>query len=326
MPVKGSKRFQFIFDRGKTGSGADGPGDQRGNRPGEPGNEPGTEDYEVWLDMAEVEQMLFDELELPRLKPKKETDAEVSDIRFDTIAKKGPQIDKKVTLKRNLLRTAVMGGEGLGPFDKDDLRYISYHETPRPKSKAVMFLAMDVSGSMDERKKQIARLFDYWTLRFLRHRYDTVEVVFISHTSEAKEVTEHEFFNRVESGGTMISSAYRLIQEIQKQRFPTDDWNIYVVHASDGDNWYVDNEEVHKALVELCRVCSLVGYLEIGYPQNVSKMWGGYTPSSTLLKDLEKQGSPGPEFMHAEVTSERDIWGAIKYFFKRDDVEREVAV
>lgn len=317
VPVKGSKRWQFIFDRGKQGEG---PGS--GN--GQAGNEEGAEDYEVWLDMSEVEQILFAELELPRLKPKREVDAEVSDIRFDTIAKKGPQVDKKTTLKRNLLRTAVLGGEGLGAFDRDDLRYISYHEKPKPKSKAVMFLAMDVSGSMDERKKQIARLFDYWTLRFLRNRYDTVEVIFISHTATAKEVTEHEFFNRVESGGTMISTAYRLIQEIQKQRFPTDEWNVYVIHASDGDNWSVDNGEVHKALVDLCKICSLVGYLEIR-STNTHSMWGSYTPSSTLLSELEKMGSPGPEFMHALVTNEREIWGAIKHFFAKDNVAKAIS-
>lgn len=310
VPVKGSKSYHFIYDRGKGGAGPAGGA----------GNDVGSEDYEVWLDMEEVEAMLFDELELPRLKPKKESEAEVSDYRFDTIAKKGPQIDKKASLRRNLVRTASQGGSGIGTFDKDDLRYMSYREKPRPKSKAVMFLAMDVSGSMDERKKQIARLFDYWTLRFLRHRYDTVEVIFISHTSEAKEVTEHEFFNRVESGGTLISSAYRLIQKIQKERYPTNEWNIYVIHASDGDNWVIDNEEVHKAISDLCKVCALVGYLEIRSTTTAS-LWGVYTGSTTLIETLKKMGSPGPEFTHARVSQERDIWGAIRHFFKRDDVD-----
>jgi sporulation protein YhbH len=315
VPVKGNKRYQFIFDRGKSG---DGPG----AGPNGAGNEPGAEDYEVWMDMAEVEELLFAELALPRLKPKKETDAEVSDYRFDTIAIKGPQVDKRYTLRRALLRNAIQGKKGLENFEKDDLRYMSYREKPRPKSKAVMFLAMDVSGSMDERKKQIARLFDYWTVRFLRHRYDTVEIIFISHTTDAREVTEHEFFNRVESGGTKISSAYRLIQRIQKERFPTSEWNIYVMHASDGDNWQLDNQEVHAAITELCKVCSLVGYLEI----TDSQMSGwGYRPSQTLTKTMEKMGSPGKEFMTAEVATEQDIWGAIKHFFQKDDVEQAVS-
>lgn len=315
VPVKGSKRYQFIFDRGKQSGGPSGSS---------AGNEPGAEDYEVWLDMTEVEKMLFQELALPRLKPKKEIDAEVSDYKFDTIAIKGPQVDKKATLRRNLLRTAVLGGEGIGTFDKDDLRYMSYREKPKPKSKAVIFLAMDVSGSMGDHEKQIARLFFYWTVKFLRHRYDTVEVRFIAHTTEAREVTEHEFFNRKESGGTMISSAYRLIQTLQRERFPTSEWNVYVLHASDGDNWKMDNLDVHKLIGELCKVASLVGYLEIAHKARTMINWGNLSASSTLIKDLKMLGPVGDEFMYAQVSNEKDIWRAIKHFFAKDDVEAAV--
>jgi sporulation protein YhbH len=320
VPVKGSKRFQFIYDRGK-GNGGGGSGDGDGPGGNGAGTEPGAEDYEVWLDQKEMEDMLFAELALPRLKPKKETDAEVSDIRFDTIAIKGPQIDKKATMRRHLLRTSATGDED---FEKDDLRYMSYREKPRPKSKAVVFMAMDVSGSMGPHEKQIARLFFYWTVRFLRYRYDTVDVRFISHTSEAREVTEHEFFNRAESGGTMVSSAYQLVERMQKNQYPTDDWNIYVLHASDGDNWEIDNKEVYESIQRLCKVSSLVGYLEIAHQAGSWMNWGQSVRSSALTNMLKAKGSPGPEFLTSRVENEREIWGALKYFFAKEEVDTAV--
>lgn len=316
IPVKGTKKFRFILDRGPQGQGTgNGPG------PGEAGTEPGDEEYEVWLDMEEVEEMLFGELDLPRLKPKKEASIEASEYKFDTYAVKGPLIDKKATLKRILSRNAQQGNPGVHSIEKDDLRYISYRERPMPKSKAVIFMMMDVSGSMSDKHKQIARLFFYWTVRFLRYRYDTVEVRFISHTTEAQEQTEHEFFNRVESGGTAASSAYRLAQKLQHDHYPIEDWNIYVIHASDGDNWEVDNKDVFEAIKALTKFCSLVGYLEI----KVDGPFSWYSSASTLWDALgAKKKELGDTFMVHKVTSETDIWGALKYFFKRESIEESV--
>jgi len=318
VPVKGTKRYRFILDRGQSGEG-------QGQGGAKPGQEPGEEEYEVWLDMEEVEQMLFAELDLPRLKPKREVDAETADYTFDTLAIKGPQVDKKATLRRNLLRNAAGGTPGVGGFDKDDLRFISYRDKPTPKSKAAVFLMMDVSGSMGDFHKRIARLFFYWTVRFLRNRYDTVEVRFIAHTTEAREVSEHDFFNRKESGGTKVSSAYRLAQELQAQRYPSEDWNVYVLHASDGDNWQLDNDECFQAISELCKRSSLVGYLEIKEAQRT--MWGAMYGggASTLMSDLgERREQLGEEFMLTAVSNEKEIWPALKHFFAKDDVETHV--
>lgn len=312
VPVRGTKRYQFILDRGLHKGGGAGSG---------AGTEPGEEMYEVWLDMDEVEEMLFQELDLPRLKPKKE-EMNIDDVRYDTYAIKGPQLDKKATLRRNLKRNASLGKPGIGDFKQDDLRYISYHDIPRPKSKAVVFLMMDVSASMMEFHKRIARLFFYWIVKFLKFRYDAVEVRFISHTTEAKEVTEHEFFNRVESGGTMVSSAYRLAADLQKSYFPVQDWNIYVLHASDGDNWQLDNEDVFQAIKGLTKVASLVGYLEIKHPSRLNMtggFWGGW---STLLDELgPRRQELGEEFMLTHVKDDSEIWLAIRHFFAKEGVE-----
>jgi sporulation protein YhbH len=317
VPIKGNKRYRFILDRGKKGDG-EGNGPGRGRA----GNEPGEEEYEVWLDMEEVEQMLFGELDLPRLKPKQEADIHSSEYKFDTYALKGPQIDKKATLKRILERNAIQGKPGVHDIEKDDLRYISYREKPMPKSKAVVFLMMDVSGSMGDFHKQIARLFFYWTVRFLRFRYDTVEVRFISHTTEAKEVSEHEFFGRVESGGTMVSSAYKLAKELQHRHFPVDDWNIYVLHASDGDNWALDNEDTFQAIKDLCKVCSLVGYLEIKQSHS-NLMWAN--SQSKLFEVLgERAKELGEVFMVRRVSDAKQIWPALRHFFAKERIEDSV--
>ena len=323
VPVKGTKRWQFILDRGErrgAGKGDGQPGDVigvpgRDPAGGEAGTEPGEELYEVWLDMEDVEELLFSELELPRLKPKPGADAEVTEAVYDDIARQGPQLDKRATLRENLLRNAKRGDLRLGGIDKPDLRYLSYRERPKPWHKAVIFLAMDVSGSMDTDRKWLARLLFYWCVQFLRRRYAQTEIVFIAHTTEAREVTEHEFFNRVESGGTKVSSAFEEVRQIQRDRYPADDWNIYVLHVSDGDNFTADNQRTVELVRELTRFCSLVGYLEA----NPNR--GGPYQLSTFYKQ-EAQGLEG--FVFAEAQDDRQLWPALKKFFAKEGVEAAV--
>jgi sporulation protein YhbH len=323
VPVKGTKRWQFILDRGEgqgVGQGDGDPGDTMGPPGpdpgrGEAGTEPGEEVYEVWLDMDDVEELLFAELELPRLKPKAAADAEATEAIYDDVARKGPQLDKKATLRENLLRNAKLGRLHLGGIDKPDLRYLSYRERPKPWHKAVIFLAMDVSGSMDAARKRMARLLFYWSVQFLRRRYQQTEMVFIAHTTEAREVTEHEFFSRVESGGTKVSSAFEAVTEIQRDRYPADDWNVYVLHVSDGDNFTADNQRTLELVRQLTRVCSLVGYLEVNPDRG-----GPYQLSA--FYEQEAQGLEG--FVFAEAKEDRQLWPALKKFFAKEGVEAAV--
>jgi len=304
VPVKGTKRWQFILDRGKGGGVGQGDG------------EPGEELYEVWLDMDDVEEMLFSELHLPRLRRVASADADATDTVFDDIARTGPQIDKKATLRENLLRNAKMGRPGLGGLEKPDLRYLSYRELPKPHHKAVIFLAMDVSGSMDAGRKRIARLFFYWCVQFLRRRYDQTELVFIAHTTEAREVTEHEFFNRMESGGTRVSSAFETVLEIQQDRFPAEDWNIYVLHVSDGDNFAADNRRTIELVRRLASFCSLVGYLEVDPRAGAGR--------HKLSAHYQKEVADLEGFVFAAAAEDRALWPALKRFFARDRVEEVV--
>jgi sporulation protein YhbH len=323
VPVKGTKRWQFILDRGErrgVGQGDGRPGDvvgQPGQGPanGEAGTEPGEELYEVWLDMDDVEELLFSELELPRLKPKLGADAETVDAVYDDIARRGPQLDKRATLRENLLRNAKRGELRLGGIDKPDLRYLSYRERPKPWHKAVIFLAMDVSGSMDVDRKRLARLLFYWCVQFLRRRYAQTEIVFIAHTTEAREVTEEEFFSRAESGGTRVSSAFEAVAEIQRDRYPADDWNVYVLHVSDGDNFAADNQRTLELISRLTEVCALVGYLEVsprgGGPYKLSRFY------RQEARDLDG-------FVFAGAADDRELWPALKKLFAREGVAEAV--
>jgi sporulation protein YhbH len=323
VPVKGTRRWRFILDRGEAkgvGQGDGEPGDVLGPpggeaAGGEAGTEPGEELYEVWLDMDDVEEMLFSELELPRLKPKPAGNADAVELTYNDVARKGPQIDKKATLRENLLRNAKRGRMQLGGFDKPDLRYLSYRERAKPWHKAVVFLAMDVSGSMDADRKRMARLLFYWCVQFLRRRYQQTEVVFIAHTTEAREVTEHEFFNRVESGGTKVSSAFEAVTQIQHDRYPADDWNVYVLHVSDGDNFTADNQRTLELVRELTRVCSLVGYLEV-------RPGGGGPYKLSSFYKKEAQDLDG--FVFAQAADDRELWPALRKFFAKEGVEAAV--
>lgn len=179
------------------------------------------------------------------------------------------QIEEEITeLKRRI--AAV-------PFiDTFDLRFRNYEKRPIPTSKAVMFCLMDVSGSMDQATKDMAKRFYILLYLFLTRTYKNVEVIYIRHHTQAKEVDEQEFFYSQETGGTIVSSALKLTQEIIEARFPSDEWNIYAAQASDGDNWADDSPQcgqiLHNKLLPIVRYYA---YIEITERQHQS-LWREY--------------------------------------------------
>src|SRR5699024_8074307 len=201
----------------------------------------------------ELEEVLFSEMELPRLQQKEQDEMEVKEIRFNDVRKKGlmGNIDKKRTLLEALKRNAIKGNSGFGRISDEDLRFKTWEDVVIPHSNAVVLAMMDTSGSMGIFEKYIARSFFFWMIRFLRTKYDMVEIVFIAHHTEAKEVSEYHFFNKGESGGTICSSAYRKALEIIDKRYPPSRYNIYPFHFSDGDNLTSDNERCVKLVREL---------------------------------------------------------------------------
>lgn len=194
------------------------------------------------------------------------------------------------------------------PFiDPFDLRYNNRIKRPFPTSQAVMFCIMDVSGSMDENKKDIAKRFFILLYLFLEKQYEKIELVFIRHHTSATEVSEHDFFHSRESGGTVVSSALTLCSEIIQKRYPTEDWNIYVAQASDGDNWDSDSSQCSSILLEKILPCvQYYAYIEItqGEPQN---LWHEYQKVAEQIKHFAMQ----------KIKTAADIYPVFRELFKK---------
>ncbi|MGE4164016.1 MAG: DUF444 family protein [Vicinamibacterales bacterium] len=318
--VRGQRAWRFVFQQpGGPGVGQGGdPGDRNdpgadhgaaGPGAGGPGGDGGgTDTYEVVLDMVEVEQHLFEQLGLPRLAPKPRQQEETESTTWDERARRGALLDKRATLRNTFRRNAASGRPGIGGIEPEDLRYRSYREQRRPATKAVVFLLLDVSGSMGGFEKRVARLFFWWATRFLRHRYHSVELVFIAHHDSARECTEEEFFTRMVSGGTRCSSAYRLALDVQRARYPLDEWNVFVTHCSDGDNQADDDGALLELVRETAAIANLVGYVQIDRTQRYP--WGGHG----VLDLLEEAAIDG--VVTAAVTSDDEIWAALRRIFR----------
>jgi uncharacterized protein len=197
--------------------------------------------------------------------------------------------------------------EGIAFLDPIDLRYSNRIKVPKPSSQAVMFCVMDVSGSMDQAKKDAAKRFFILLYLFLERAYEKIEVVFIRHHTQATEVTEDEFFNSRESGGTVVSSALHLLDKVINERYSTSDWNIYVAQASDGDNWDNDSVTCRELLVEkIMPLVQYYAYVEItdGEPQN---LWYEYLQ----VQDYH------PHFAQQKIESPADIYPVFRELFKK---------
>ncbi|MDF0605346.1 YeaH/YhbH family protein [Neisseriaceae bacterium TC5R-5] len=203
------------------------------------------------------------------------------------------------------------------PFiDPFDLRYNNRVKQPKPTSQAVMFCIMDVSGSMDEQKKDMAKRFFILLYLFLQRNYEKIELVFIRHHTSAVEVSEQDFFHSRESGGTVVSSALNLMSEIIKKRYGSSEWNIYAAQASDGDNWDSDSANCGRIMEEeLLPYCQYFAYIEIteGEPQN---LWYEY------LKVHERQR----HFAMQKIRSASDIYPVFRELFKRQSASSRVGV
>jgi sporulation protein YhbH len=289
IPVKGIREYRFVYGtnpNNKTvGSGGSHPlkrgqkiGTKRadkgtGQGTGTPSNQKGDQYYDVEVTLEELAEYLFNDLELPDLEKKhfrfvSEESMKRKGYRFQGIR---PRLSKKETLKRKIRRRKK--AEKMGtynpetderfPFHKDDLKY--HHIKPKIKenSSAVIFLLMDVSGSMSQDRKYLARSFFFLLYQFLNHKYDKIEVVFISHSTEASRVTEDDFFKVGTYGGTIVSSCLDLELDTIEKEFHPNSWNIYSFYCGDGENWSSDNEKCIDLFKQIKEVSQLTGYCEI---------------------------------------------------------------
>jgi uncharacterized sporulation protein YeaH/YhbH (DUF444 family) len=249
------------------------------------------------------------------------------------IALKRPKREEAEKLEEEVRRLEAEGGEearlaelrgkleGLKrrmvsvPFiDPIDVRYNRFQSVPKPVSQAVMFCLMDVSGSMTEAMKDLAKRFFMLLYLFLQRRYRHVEVVFIRHTHEAREVDEETFFYSRETGGTVVSTALEEMRKVIAARYPVDDWNIYAAQASDGDNTTSDNARTASLLEHsILPVCQYFAYIEVGgdqgdHPSRETQLWRVFKSLATPTRPLAMR----------RVADRADIFPVFRDLFSRD--------
>lgn len=317
LPIRTLDEYRFRFNYNKQkhagqGSGGSQPGDVIGTEPGDgsgrgpgAGDEPGTDYYEADVSFEELSEMVFADLVLPRLKEKQKENLKAVSTRFNDVRKAGifSNIDKKRTIIEAIKRNARQDS-GKHNIIRDDLRFKTWEKVYSAESNAVVLAMMDTSGSMGNFEKYIARTFFFWMVRFLRTKYQNVEIVFLAHHTQAKEVSETEFFNKGESGGTKCSSVYRLALELIHERYSPDRYNIYPFHFSDGDNLPSDNETCAALIKEILPLCNLFGYGEITSP---------YYRNSTLISVF--QGINEDNLTVVTIKNKKEIYPALKKFF-----------
>ncbi len=195
------------------------------------------------------------------------------------------------------------------PFlDPIDLRFRSRVKVPVPTAKAVMFCLMDVSGSMDEGRKELSKRFFILLYLFLTRHYEKIDIVFIRHHTQAQEVDEQGFFHSTETGGTVVSSALVLMEEIIRARYPSDQWNIYGAQASDGDNWHHDSGRCRELLEQkILPLCRYYAYVQVAEPEQ--NLWEEYTRLAE---------ASGPHFAMRKVTEASQIYPVFRDLFKKE--------
>jgi uncharacterized sporulation protein YeaH/YhbH (DUF444 family) len=202
------------------------------------------------------------------------------------------------------------------PFiDNYDLRFRNYEKRPHPTSKAVMFCLMDVSGSMDQATKDMAKRFYILLYQFLTRTYKNIEVVYIRHHTQAKEVDEQEFFYSQETGGTIVSSALKLMDEIVKERYSQGDWNIYAAQASDGDNWADDSPHCTDIMTnKLLKAVRYYAYIEITTRAHQS-----------LWREYQAIANTHDNFAMQHIRSVEDIYPIFRELFKKNRQQQGAA-
>jgi hypothetical protein len=343
MVLPGNKKFVEgdILPRSGEGRG----------KSSEPGAGDSEDAFRFVLSRDEFVDLFLDDLELPDLAKRKLAEAESEGLRRAGYTNSGSPANisvsrtvrlalaRRVALRRPRLETITQLEAELAtcdearqielmaeiaalkakarriPFiDPIDIRYRRFETMPKPVAQAVMFCLMDVSGSMSEHMKDLAKRFYMLLYVFLTRRYRHVEIVFIRHTDRAEEVDEETFFRGPASGGTMVSSALQVMHEIVRSRFRPADWNIYTAQASDGDNSLADGIEVSRLLTEMILpVSQFFAYLEVGEA-------GGSTfemPDSSLWTLYQRLHAEGAPLSMRKVSDRGEIFPVFHDLFQR---------
>jgi sporulation protein YhbH len=337
IPIRYLDNYRFKHDENKNeegvgqGNDSNSPGDaiahdgtgRKGNGSGQAGDGEGEDLYEEEVTVAELVDMMLEDLNLPWLEKKESmVEIETENIKFTDISEVGPlsNVDKKKTIFENMKRNAKLGKPVIHKIRPEDMRYKVWEMETEYHSNAAVYFLMDRSGSMDDDKKYIAKSFFFWLAHFCKTKYSNVELIFIAHDTTAKIVPEKDFFRITNSGGTMCSSAYQLALDDIENSHPPNLWNNYVFAFSDGDNWPSDNEKCMGIVKDLLKVCTAVGYGEIDTDSFYN--YGGLFSWSTLHEEFQKH-IDHPHFLTASIQKKDDIYTCLRQFLRIETGEGE---
>ena len=248
-----------------------------------------------------------------RLALRRPKDDEIETLQMLIDTSEGEEKQKHIGEMEALLKKRIV----VPWVDPMDMRYRRWENQPLPNAQAVMFCLMDVSGSMGEAEKEIAKRFYLLLYLFLQRKYEKVDIVFVRHTEHAKECDEDEFFNSQESGGTVISTGLELVNKIINERYPLDAWNIYVVQASDGDNYTQDNQVVVDQLQVILPKVQYYVYAEVREtPHQATFHYGIHdTAVWTIMKTLAEHFS---QLCHIKMDNVNIVVPTFREVFKKE--------
>jgi len=319
VPVKFLEhaRFRLLEPDAQTGAGQGkgAPGDvlrparEEGTERGEAGTGEGEIRFVVELKVDEIVDWLWEELKLPELKPKRAAALDEPDYVREGWDKRGARsrLDRRRTLKEAAKRHAVQN-DALALVN-DDLRFRQLHRRAMPATSAAVIFALDVSGSMDEAQRRLAKQFFFFALQGIRRQYTKVETLFLAHAAQAWEFEESQFFQASSSGGTVSSSVARLALEVLQTRYDPSRYNAYFFYASDGENAAEDREAARAALGELAPLLNYAGYVETG---GVATFRPRETQLAELFNELKAKGHLVGV---SHLGSQDDIWRSLREFF-----------
>ncbi|MCA9178929.1 MAG: DUF444 family protein [Planctomycetales bacterium] len=319
IPVPQLDVPHFVYGnngRGGVGQGEGEPGTPiapgESDQPGAAGGEPGRHLLEVDISLDELAVMLGEELELPRIQPKGEANIEREKDRYNSIRRVGPESLRhfKRTYVQALRRQIASGSyepDKVTPI-KEDRRYRAWKTIPEPRANAVILYMMDVSGSMTDEQKRIVRTEAFWIDTWLRSQYDGLERRYVIHDAAAREVDEETFYRTRESGGTRISSAYRVACDLVERQFDPANWNIYCFQFSDGDNWGEDSALALRMLDGLLPKCNLFCYGQVESP---------YGSGEYVNVLSQHYGRDHDTLVLSEIQDSDDIYDSIRKFLGR---------
>lgn len=323
------------IERPQGGGGGGGSGQGQASADGE-----GKDEFVFQISKDEYLDLLFEDLALPNLK--KNQHRQLNEFKTHRAGFTSNGVPANISVVRSLQnslarRTAMTAGkrrelraleeerlrkeiaelrakiERVPFIDTFDLRYKNYEKRPEPSSQAVMFCLMDVSGSMDQATKDMAKRFYILLYLFLSRTYKNVDVVYIRHHTQAKEVDEHEFFYSQETGGTIVSSALKLMDEVVQARYDPAQWNIYAAQASDGDNWADDSPLCHELLAKkILPVVRYYSYIEITRRAH-----------QTLWREYEHLQATFDNFAMQHIRDQEDIYPVFRELFHKQSSKSE---